>query len=66
MKSELIKKYQQPEPKPVIKYKITEEDINIVLKQVQTTKENAKDKLLEFNGDIVKTIINIYSTIPLK
>jgi NACalpha-BTF3-like transcription factor len=54
------------EEKEIETYQIQEEDIQIILKQVETTRELAEKELKENNGDIVKSIINIYSTIPLK
>ena len=54
------------EEKEIETYQIQEEDIQLILKQVETTRKQAEKELTENNGDIFKSIINIYSTIPLK
>ena len=51
------------EDKSIVKYKLKEQDIEIILKQVHTTREKAIEKLTEFNGDIVKAIIAIFDTL---
>ena len=49
--------------KPTVKYEILETDVEIILKQVDTTREKAIEKLTEFNGDLVKAIIAIFDTL---
>ena len=49
--------------KPIIKYEILETDIDLILKQVETTRDIAKEKLTKFNGDIVRAIIDIFDTL---
>lgn len=51
------------EDKPIIKYELNQEDVNIILKQVDTTREIAEKQLKDNNGDIVKSIINIFNTL---
>lgn len=51
------------EDKPIIKYELNQEDVNIILKQVETTRELAEKQLKDNNGDIVKSIINIFNTL---
>ena len=51
------------EDKPIIKYELNQEDVNIILKQVETTKEIAEKQLKNNNGDIVKSIIDIFNTL---
>jgi NACalpha-BTF3-like transcription factor len=51
------------EDKPIIKYELNQEDVNIILKQVETTREIAQKQLKDNNGDIVKSIINIFNTL---
>lgn len=51
------------EDKPIIKYELNQEDVDIILKQVDTTKDIAEKHLKDNNGDIVKSIINIFNTL---
>ncbi len=64
-KLNFIRNLYKPD-KEIKKYELNQEDVDIILKQVQTTQETAEEELKTNNGDIVKSIINIYSTIPLK
>ena len=64
-KLNFIRNLYKPD-KEIKKYELNQEDVDIILRQVQTTQERAEEELKTNNGDIVKSIINIYSTIPLK
>ena len=64
-KLNFIRNLYKPD-KEIKKYELNQEDVDIILKQVETTQERAEEELKTNNGDIVKSIINIYSTIPLK
>ncbi len=54
------------EEKEIKKYELNQDDVNLILKQVETTQERAEKELKENNGDIFKSIINIFADIPLK
>lgn len=47
------------EEKEIETYQIQEEDIQLILKQVETTRKQAEKELKRNNGDIVQSIINI-------
>ncbi len=64
-KLNFIRNLYKPD-KEIKKYELNQEDVDIILRQVETTQERAEEELKTNNGDIVKSIINIYSTIPLK
>ena len=60
-KLQFLRTLYNPEKKQEEKYQITEEDIQLILKQVITTRDDVINKLNENNGNLVETIIQLFN-----
>ena len=56
---ELIREFRKAEVVPPVEYTLNNDDIDLILRQVYTDREEAKKLLIRFNGDCVKVIIHI-------
>lgn len=60
-KLNFIRNLYKPEPQPIEKYQVKEADIELILKQVKTTRKKAIETLNQYNGNLVETIINLFN-----
>ena len=60
-KLQFLRTLYNPEKKQEEKYQITEEDIQLILKQVITTREKVIKKLNKLNGNLIEVIIQLFN-----
>ena len=60
---ELIRNFRKVDKKPEPKYILNNDDIDFILKQVFTNRDEAEKLLIKYNGDCVKVILEILNII---
>jgi len=56
---DLIRNFCKVDKKPEPKYILNNDDIDLILKQVFTDRDEAEKLLIKYNGDCVKVILEI-------
>jgi len=60
---ELIRNFCKVDKKPEPKYILNNDDVDLILKQVFTDRDEAEKLLIKYNGDCVKVILEILNII---